>query len=456
MSKEKCYKINFMKKNKHRILIADMDESIFDALKQSREGKNYHFEWAKNGNECLEKIKLFKPELIIIDFFLPCVHAIEILKIVKEAPQLKKMGVIISSAHSMIQNYHAAVKMGANFYLEKPFSTSYLIALIKKYFNFQLFPEPFVEHKKAIKDSTKTYLPEAKNHSSYLKFWGTRGSNPVAGVDYVHFGGNTCCLEIRHQDDLVIIDAGTGIRVLGSVLNETSNKPYSILFSHTHWDHLMGFPFFKPIYHPNSEINLFAPIGFDKTAKELFSDVLTHAYFPVSLEDIRSKILFSDLRDSQKLTFGQIEIYTHYAFHPGSTLCFRIHMAGKKIGYVTDNEFLMGFYGHPKHALRRTQDLQSYQSQIAFFKGCDLMIHEAQYLPNEYKSKEGWGHSSVSNASVFIKLAGIHDWIITHHDPKHTDIDLLKKIQLHHDIMKDLNHPCHIRLAYDGMFVPIL
>lgn len=444
-----------MKTNKHRILIADGCQDALQEVKRSKEAKHYLIETASNGKECLQKIEKFQPELLIIDFMLPGIHGIEILKKVKEAPFMQKVGVIITSFHSMIQNYHAAVKMGANYYLEKPYTIQQLFRQVEHFFEGKLFPDPFREHKKSKREEAYTYTPEKHSHACYLKFWGTRGSNPVAGPEYIRFGGNTCCLEVRHGDEMVIIDAGTGIRTLGGILPETSDKPLNILFSHTHWDHLLGFPFFRPIYHPHSEIHLWAPAGFDRSTKELFSDMLAYAYFPVALEDIKSKIVFQDIRDSEKISFGKIDIYTHYSFHPGATLCFRIHINGKKVGYVTDNEFLMGYYGNPKEIGKKRALLQPYKSLIEFLSGCDLLIHEAQYTPQEYKKREGWGHSSVSNASILAKEAGISDWIVTHHDPRHTDADLLKKSQLQIDVMEDLKHKCRIRMAYDGMFIPL-
>ena len=444
-----------MKTNKHRILIADSSSEILKIVKNGKDAKEYLIETAYNGKDALKKLESFQPELVIVDFFLPGNHGIEVLKKIKECPLLQNTGVIITSYHSLIQNHHSAIKMGANYYLEKPFSEKTIYQLIKRYFENKLLPDPYPEESRRSIDHVNTYSPENKEYTSYIKFWGTRGSNPVAGVEYIHFGGNTCCLEVRHGDDMVIIDAGTGIRVLGTAVPESPDSPYNILFSHTHWDHLLGFPFFRPIYHPQSEINLYAPVGFDKSNKELFSDMLGYAYFPVALEDIKSKVSFFDIRDSQKLSFGKIDIYTQYAFHPGSTLCFRIHIAGKKIGYITDNEFLMGYFGHPKNKGKWEKYVEPYKNLIKFFEGCDVMIHEAQYTPSEYKNREGWGHSSVSNASIVIQETGVKDWIVTHHDPRHTDLDLLKKAQLHHDILEELNYPCRVRLAYDGMLVPI-
>ena len=444
-----------MKKIKHRILLADSDKDLIKEIKSHKDAKKYDIVFTSCGEECLQKIASFHPELIIVDFMLPNVHGIEILRNVREAPLMKSIGVILTSYNVMVQTYHVAVKMGVNFYLEKPFKMQSLFALIDRFFKGTLTPEPFHEHKKPHQSENLYYQPKEKKHSSYLKFWGTRGSNPVAGVEYLKHGGNTCCLEIKHKDTLVIIDAGTGIRALGASIDKPLKKPYNILFSHTHWDHLLGFPFFNPVYDPKSEVHLWAPVGFDKSSKDLFSEMLAYSYFPVALDDIKSKIVFKDIRDSEKLIFDDITIYTHYSFHPGITLCFRIHIGDKKIGYITDNEFLMGYQGPPKKALNEKNLLKPYESMIEFFQGCDLMIHEAQYLPKEYQHRTGWGHSSVSNASVFIKLIKAPEWIVTHHDPRHTDDDLTEKLKLHIQIREELKHKCLIRMAYDGMLIPI-
>lgn len=443
-----------MKRKKPCILIADGSEELLQSLKNCKEAKGYHIEMAQSGRECLDKLEKVCPELIVVDFMLPGMHGIEILSAVRKAPLMKKVGVIITSYHSMIQNYHVAIQMGANYCLDKPYTAKKLFSLIERFFEGTLTPSPFLEKKKPKHPSAHHQKGDRAPHNSYIKFWGTRGSNPVAGPEYIRFGGNTCCLEVRDDKDLVIIDAGTGIRSLGATLPHENLKTYNVLFSHTHWDHLLGFPFFHPIYHEQSEVHLWAPVGFDKTTKELFSEMLAYSYFPVALDDIKSKILFKDIRDSEKLSFGKIKIFTHYSFHPGSSLCFKIHIAGKVIGYVTDNEFLFGYKGSFQKMLKDKELIEPYASFINFFKGCDLMIHEAQYSDEEYVQREGWGHSSLSNAAAFIKLASIKDWVVTHHDPKHTDAELLESAEKLKTILQDMKHPCQVRMAYDGMLIP--
>ncbi|MBX9922974.1 MAG: response regulator [Rhabdochlamydiaceae bacterium] len=443
-----------MQTPKKKILIADAEIEFLQALKSSKKAEKFSLEVATTGSDCLKKMESFKPDLLIVDFMLPEIHGIELLKTAKNNQSLRKTGVILTSYHPMIQNYQIALKLGANYFIEKPITQTAFFELIEQFFAGTLNSIPFPPRKKPVQPYSPSQMPKSHN-PSYLKLWGTRGSNPVAGAEYVRFGGNTPCLEIRNGEDLVIIDAGSGVRALGQILPDHPGKEMHILLSHTHWDHLLGFPFFYPIYQSNREIHIWSPVGFEKSTKELFADMLAHAYFPVSLDDIQSSIFFHDLRDGQSLSFGSIQISTHYAFHPGPTLCFKISIKNKTIGYVTDNEFLMGNHLPPKQSEKKESLFTPYAGLLSFLSGCDLLIHEAQYRDEEYLDRVGWGHSSLSNASVLLKKTGIKKWVVTHHDPRHTDEYLLQKQQEHISTMEELKHECLVQFAYDGMMISV-
>jgi len=265
---------------------------------------------------------------------------------------------------------------------------------------------------------------------NYLKFWGTRGSCSVSGPEYSHFGGNSCCLEIRYEDTHIVIDAGTGIRPLGEVfMNEKIHK-IDLLVSHTHWDHLIGFPFFDPIYHKEYTITIWAPQGLKKNGKDLFGDLLAQDFFPVSLDEIQATLKFKTIREHQPIQFGKLSIDFQKTNHPGHTLCFKITTPHQVISYVTDNE------------INHTNQSEF----IAFHKNTDILIHEAQYSAEEYHLKTGWGHSSLDDAIRLVN--GIHpsEWLVTHHDPKHSDTDLreLEKIA------QQSNLCCPVQWIADG------
>lgn len=439
--------------HKKKILIADPSSILLREIFHSKKAALYEIETASCGKECLEKIESFKPELVFIELLLPNLHGIEILKILKSDPDHRKIGVFIVSSLAMIQNYHAALELGADFFLTKPFSTERFFTLIEKYFSKTLLPEPFKSRASFVHHPQSTYhtYPEK---DSYIKFWGTRGSSPVSGPSYIRHGGNTSCLEIKSGDDLIIFDAGTGIRELGELIHLDKQKKIPLIIGHTHWDHITGFPFFAPLYHKECDLEIFSPVGYQKETEELFSDMLAFGYFPVRLDEMFAHLKFTQFRDGSALTFGNITIISHYAHHPGPTLCFKIITPTKTIGYVTDNELLLGFTGsfdeiHKNHPL-----LEPHLSLLNFLDDCEILIHEAQYFPEEYAEKAGWGHSSVSNAVAFIQhLKNCKEWIVTHHDPKHTDDDLMKKMQVHIDLLEKAKLTISCSMAYDGMII---
>lgn len=433
-----------------KILIADPDELFLRQFKKHLSSLGYRVEIATGGLSCLQKLESFKPDLLISELMLPEIHGIEILRKIKQDPRSKQLGVILMSAHVMTQNYYTAIKLGCDYFLEKPFVFSKVGPLLTRFFKDRLFPCPF-SGKTNLYGKHNHYVPKRHFLNSYLKFWGTRGSNPVSGPEYVRFGGNTSCLEIRHQNDLIIVDAGTGIRPLG--LNMEGHKKIDILLGHTHWDHLAGFPFFNPLYDPECHITIWAPVGFEKSVEELFTEMLAYDFFPIRLDDIRATLAFREIQERIPFSIGNIEVNSHYAYHPGSTLLFKFKVAKSSFIYATDNEFLMGYHGHPNKIT--TKQLSSYKSMIQFFKGSDFVVHEAQYTPQEYQNQVGWGHSSIPNAAILMKQAEINHWVLTHHDPKHTDLILLNKIQMQHDIIDDYRFDCHLRMAFDGMMLPL-
>ncbi len=438
--------------NKKKILIADSDPKIAKAIKNHKNASHYIFETASHGPECLAKIETFHPDLVFMELLLPHIHGIEILRKIKTDPRTNHIGVIITSANTMIQDYRSAVNTRCDEFLQKPFEPAQAFSLFKRFFQGTLHLSEFTD-KEHRTEGKHCYFPKLHSPTSYIKFWGTRGSNPVSGPEYVRFGGNTCCLEIRYGDDLIIVDAGTGIRSLGTVLPKSKN--IHLFISHTHWDHLAGFPFFAPIYDPHCHLTIYAPLGFEKTAREVFTEMLSFAYFPVRLDDIKSQITFKDIHERDPFHIGTIKVNTHYAFHPGATLCFKFGIEKTTFGYATDNEFLMGYHGNPSLLAKNSPHLAPYQSMIKFFKGADFLIHEAQYTPIEYQTKVGWGHSSIAGAAALLKHTEIPEWIITHHDPKHTDMDLLKKSQMQFDVLDDLKMKCRPRMAFDGMTIPL-
>ena len=249
-----------------------------------------------------------------------------------------------------------------------------------------------------------------------VRFWGTRGSIAAPGPSTARFGGNTSCVEVRASDGTVIIlDCGTGARELGLHLAQTMPQPIRLhlFIGHTHWDHIQGFPFFVPAFLPGSELNIYAPIGFQRGLEEAMAGQMEYSYFPVKMRDLRSRIHFTEL-DEGFFRVGGVLVETQFLNHTAPTIAYRMTSDGATIAYATDHEPFWNASG-------RVSQHPGDERHIAFLKGANLVIHDAQYTDAEYRDKVGWGHSSIDYAVDVALAAGVERLVLFHHDPAHDD-----------------------------------
>jgi diguanylate cyclase (GGDEF)-like protein len=249
-----------------------------------------------------------------------------------------------------------------------------------------------------------------------VRFWGTRGSIAAPGPSTAGFGGNTSCVEVRASDGTVIIlDCGTGARELGLHLVQTMPQPIRLhlFIGHTHWDHIQGFPFFVPAFMPGSELNIYAPIGFQRGLEEAMAGQMEYSYFPVKMRDLRSRIHFTEL-DEGFFRVGGVLVETQFLNHTAPTIAYRMTGDGATIAYATDHEPFWNASG-------RVSQHPGDERHIAFLKGANLVIHDAQYTDAEYRDKVGWGHSSLEYAVDVALAAGVERLVLFHHDPAHDD-----------------------------------
>jgi len=256
-----------------------------------------------------------------------------------------------------------------------------------------------------------------------VKFYGVRGSISVSGKEYTEFGGNTTCFQIMATQSrrIGIVDAGTGIRQLGNDFLEMNSGQTDIFiaFSHFHWDHIQGFPFFAPAYDSNMQINLLAKGG-DKrinNLKEIFATQMQETYFPVSMEDMGAKFEFSLLdNNSQVFTTPPdgipVKVTAVRHNHPGGAYSYRYDRDGRSVVFSTDIE----------HGDELDENI------IELARNADILIHDGQYSDAELATKKGWGHSSYNQAVEVASRANVKQLVITHHDPQHDD-DFLRQAE---------------------------
>jgi phosphoribosyl 1,2-cyclic phosphodiesterase len=240
-----------------------------------------------------------------------------------------------------------------------------------------------------------------------VKFWGVRGSIPVPARDYLACGGNTTCLEMRAGKSIIVIDSGTGIRGLGMSLQEEfagSKLEIHVLLTHFHWDHIQGLPFFTPLYSPQHEITFYSAHTPDKL-RALLEGEMSTPYFPVNFDLLPAKRRFASLT-GEVLRLPDACVYPFPMNHPQGAMGFRIEAAGRVITHASDLE-----HGNPQ--LDKT--LREYGANS------DLLIYDAQYTPEQYPSKQGWGHSTWLEATRVARDCNAKRLLLFHHDPGHDD-----------------------------------
>ena len=288
-----------------------------------------------------------------------------------------------------------------------------------------------------------------RTSAGICRLWGTRGSIPVPEPQFVWHGGNTSCMSIEHGEHRIVFDAGSGIRQAGLALMEDGPRKIHLFITHTHWDHIQGFPFFEPTYVPGFEITVYGAEGFGKDLKSIFRDQLDQDYFPVQMEEMAAKLEFEHL-GSEPIRIGDMQISWEFTQHPGATLAYQVEIAGKRIAWVPDNEFLKGYTGSPFELDRDSDLVIDYEAIIRFLTDVDVLFHECQYTQEEYLKKIGWGHSSVPNACSLVKLCNARRWIVIHHDPMHNDEFLQRKLNLTRQLVHDLGHGIEVSHGFDG------
>ncbi|MCZ6872635.1 MAG: MBL fold metallo-hydrolase [bacterium] len=248
-----------------------------------------------------------------------------------------------------------------------------------------------------------------------ITFWGIRGSIPAPGSDTIRYGGNTSCVEVRLDNGtLIVFDAGTGLRPLGHRLMAQAQPVKIYLFlSHMHWDHIQGLPFFVPGYNRETEICILGPHGGLASLEQRICDQMRAPYYPIPMHAMAANFRFTELTEGSVVELPGAKIEVGILNHPGKTLGYRLLADDKVLVYATDNE--------PFGKLPGSQHLTCPSRILALAQGANLLIQDAQYTPDEYPQRIGWGHSTYLDALHIAHDAEVERLVLFHHDPTHSD-----------------------------------
>lgn len=287
-----------------------------------------------------------------------------------------------------------------------------------------------------------------------LRFWGTRGSIAAPGPATARYGGNTSCVEVvTRAGQRFIFDCGTGARALGNHLLAHEPKPLTatILLSHTHWDHIQGFPFFAPVFEAGNRIVVCAPQGANRTLPEVLAGQMEYTYFPVELSQLGASIEYHDLSEGVH-DLGGVRVTTQFLNHPAMTLGYRIEADGASVLYLCDHEPYWERLWRSDAEPGRLESIlhDGDRRHAAFMENADVVVHDAQYTPEQYASKKNWGHSTFSYATQIAAAANVRRLFLTHHDPAHDD-DFVDRIEERaRELAATLHSPLQVFCAREG------
>jgi phosphoribosyl 1,2-cyclic phosphodiesterase len=242
-----------------------------------------------------------------------------------------------------------------------------------------------------------------------VKFWGVRGSVPCPGAATLRYGGNTSCIEVNCGEYNMIFDAGTGLKSLGDMLSTRDSVNYDIFMSHTHIDHISGFPFFKPAYSPKARLKLWAghlkPRG--RSLKKVMETMMDQPLFPVTVDLMAATMIWTDFKAGETIELSpEVTLRTAPLHHPEGATGYRIDFRGRSLCYITDTEHMIGALDN---------------NILELIEGADLVIYDSTYTDDEFPSKIGWGHSTWQEGARLCDIGNVKTFVAFHHDPDHDD-----------------------------------
>jgi len=290
--------------------------------------------------------------------------------------------------------------------------------------------------------------PVGGKQACRLKFWGVRGSIPTPGPSTVHYGGNTSCIEVRADGEIIILDAGTGIRPLGlALMEEFKGQPLdlTLLISHTHWDHIQGFPFFLPAYNAANKLRILGYEGARAGLATTFAGQMESPYFPIALQEMPGHIVIKELKEL-KFELGAVKVQACFLNHPGICVGYRLFTSCGSVAYLPDNEP----YGHPETVEPGKKKPVLEAELIEFIRGVDVLILDSQYDEVEYEKHVNWGHGCVRDSVTLAHKAQAKSLYLFHHDPNHDDARVSQLVTQARKVLADLGGKMQIEAAREG------
>lgn len=393
------------------VLLIDDDESFRSLLEDLLCAHGWNVLQAEDGESGLRVALEHKPDVVVCDLLMPRCNGFQFCRSLNaNRASLPNTKIVVSSGSGYAVDRINALESGADEFVTKPIHADELLKLLQRLTgNSPTSPE-------------EPGLPV--DGTTRVRFWGVRGSIPSPGPDTVYYGGNTSCVEVRADGELIILDAGTGLRGLGQELKrEFQDKPMrlTMLVTHTHWDHIQGFPFFAPAYDPANRMRILAFEGPRKGLEATLSIQMESPYFPITIHAMPSNIEFVELK-ALDFEVGPVQVKAAFMNHPGVCVGYRLNTSAGSVVYFPDNELYGRLLGSTSREENDSEFARRQDAKLQdFIRNADIVISDAQYDAQEYPSHVGWGHSCVDDVVALAMASGVKQLFLFHHDPDHSD-----------------------------------